>query len=193
MLARGSQRRGDTPGKGDDMAGQWEQNHHPGRALVVLGERDEARALGAALVECLDLDVTAVRDTRIARTLLAARSKGRWRLVIAARDVHGGAGLKVLREARERAADTVTVLISSTAPVALDPDAPLYVDLHVTPGVTLTQLRAAVLRAMGVSPSAALRLRGTDRRMETLEAAPLEGVGFPFGVEEETWGDRAAG
>lgn len=175
------------------MAGEREQGRHPGRALVVLGERDEARALGAALVECLDLDVTAVRDVGIARTLLAAHSTGRWRLAIAARDVHGGSGLTVLREARERAPDTVTVLVSSTAPVALDPDAPLYVDLHVTPGLTMTQLRAAVLRAMGVSPSAALRLRGTERRVETLEAAPLEGIGFPFGIEEETWSDRAAG
>ena len=132
------------------MAGQREQNHHPGRALVVLGEREEARALGAALAECLDLDVTAVRDTRIARTLLAAHSTGRWRLVIAARDVHGGAGLKVLREARERAPDTVTVLVSSTAPVALDPDAPLYVDLHVTPGATLTQLNKQQADYIGV-------------------------------------------
>jgi len=175
------------------MAGQRGSERHPGRALIVFGEREEARALGAALVECLDLDVTAVRDTRIARTLLAAHSTGRWRLVIAARDVHGGAGLTVLREAQERARETVTVLVSSTAPVALDPDAPLYVDLHVTPGVTLTQFRSAVLRAMGVSPSVAQRLRRVVRRVDTLDAAPLEGVGFPFGVEEQTWGDRVAG
>ena len=85
---------------------------HPGRALAVFSQAADARAVSGALGEALELDLTTVRDARVATALLEAPGTRRWRLVVAEHDLRGGSGLELLSRARSVDSDVVTVLVS---------------------------------------------------------------------------------
>ncbi len=159
---------------------------HPGRALAVFSQATDARAVSAALGEALELDLTTVRDARVATALLEAPGTRRWRLVVAEHDLRGGSGIELLSRARSVDSDVVTVLVSRFPKEALDLDAMFFVDHHIRAGVSTDRLREEVLRAMGFSPGAARRPVSNAKRYEQPAPLPQSHLDrYPFGRAEE--------
>ena len=161
---------------------------HPGRVLVVFSRAADAREISRCLAAALDMDLTVVRDARVAQTLLLAAGAGRFRAIIAESDLPGGTGLDLLSRAKSLDANITTVLFSRFQTEALDMHEMFFVDHHVPAGLASERLCEEVCRALGMSPGVARPPASDDRRRSAIRTAPMAMVsaaGWPFGQHRD--------
>lgn len=162
---------------------------HPGRVLVVFSRAADARDVSRCLAAALDMDLTVVRDARVAQTLLQAGGPGRFRAIIAESDLPGGTGLDLLSRAKSLDSNITTVLFSRFQTEALDMHEMFFVDHHVPAGLAGERLCEEVCRALGMSPGVARpRDFSEDRRRDAVRTAPMPMVsagGWPFGERRD--------
>lgn len=160
---------------------------HPGRVMLVFSRPGDARDVARWLTDALDMDLTVVRDFRVALSLLLAAGPGRFRAVIAESDLRGGTGLDLLSRAKSLDGAVTTLLVSRFPTEALDMHEMFFVDHHVPAGLPGERLCDEVLRALGMSPGVA---RGGTRPAPTRELpAPLPAAAL--GTGRPAFGDLA--
>jgi hypothetical protein len=146
---------------------------HPGRVMLVFSRAADARDVARWLTDALDMDLTVVRDFRVAQSLLLAAGPGRFRAVIAESDLRGGTGLELLSRAKSLDGAVTTLLVSRFATEALDMHEMFFVDHHVPAGLPGERLCDEVLRALGMSPGVARGLPRAVAAREVMHPAPL--------------------
>lgn len=137
-------------------------HEYSGRVMLVFSAPIDGRNVSRRLSCALDMDLTVVRDFRVAQSLLFAAGRGRFRAIIAESDLRGGTGLELLSRAKSLDGTVTTLLVSRFATAALDMDEMFFVDHHVPAGLPGERLCAEILRALGVSLAVARgRLRAS--------------------------------
>lgn len=150
---------------------------HPGRVLLVFSRAADARDVAGWLTDALEMDLTVVRDFRVAQSLLLAAGPGRFRAVVAESDLRGGSGLELLSRARSLDPHVNTLLVSRFPTAALDMDEMFFVDHHIPAGLAGERLCEEVCRALGTSPGVGRAMRRNAARIAHLPMAP---AGAPF-------------
>jgi DNA-binding response OmpR family regulator len=89
---------------------------HPGRLLLVCGDRAAARRLAAWLEQGTLLNVTVAHDGRTGWVLSQA---GRWAALVADADLPDFPGLELLCQSKTLAPDVPTILLTEHDPAAL--------------------------------------------------------------------------
>lgn len=161
---------------------------HPGRVLLVFSRAADARDVARCLTGALDMDLTVVRDYRVAQSLLLAAGPGRFRAIIAESDLRGGTGLELLSRAKSLDPAITSVLVSRFPTEALDMHEMFFVDHHVPAGLAGERLCEEVCRALGMSPGVARPPASDERRREAVRTAPLpivSAVAWPFGERRD--------
>ncbi len=161
----------------------------PGRVLLVFSRPGDARDVSRWLTEALDMDLTVVRDFRVALSLLLAAGPGRFRAVIAESDLRGGTGLDLLSRAKSLDGAVTTLLVSRFPTEALDMHEMFFVDHHVPAGLPGERMCDEVLRALGMSPGVARGALRPASSREPMLPAPLPAAAVGSG--RPAFGDLA--
>ncbi len=161
---------------------------HPGRVLLVFSRATDARDVSRWLTDALDMDLTVVRDFRVAQSLLLAAGPGRFRAVVCESDLRGGSGLELLSRAKSLDTHVTTILVSRFPTAALDMHEMFFVDHHVPAGLSGERMCDEVCRALGTSPGVSRALTQDARRRDTARTTmplPTLPSAWPFGQTRE--------
>lgn len=161
---------------------------HPGRVLLVFSRATDARDVSRWLTDALEMDLTVVRDFRVAQSLLLAAGPGRFRAVVCESDLRGGSGLELLSRAKSLDPAVATILVSRFPTSALDMHEMFFVDHHVPAGLSGERMCDEVCRALGTSPGVSRALAQDARRREQARGTmpmPVLPSAWPFGESRE--------
>ena len=156
-----------------------------GRVMLVFSRPSDARDVSRWLVEALDLDLTVVRDARVAASLLRAAGRGRYRAIICEADLRGGSGLELLSQAKSLDPSVTSVLVSRFRSEVLNMDELFFVDHHVPAGLPGERMTDEVLRALGLTPGSARRTAPSHGELLRAMPLPPQIVDWPFGRTRE--------
>ena len=161
---------------------------HPGRVLLVFSRATDARDVSRWLTDALDMDLTVVRDFRVAQSLLLAAGPGRFRAVVCESDLRGGSGLELLSRAKSLDPNVTSILVSRFPTAALDMHEMFFVDHHMPAGLSGERMCDEVCRALGISPGVSRAMTQDARRREVAGSTapmPMLAATWPFGESRE--------
>ena len=161
---------------------------HPGRVLLVFSRATDARDVSRWLTDALEMDLTVVRDFRVAQSLLLAAGPGRFRAVVCESDLRGGSGLELLSRAKSLDPNVTSILVSRFPTASLDMHEMFFVDHHVPAGLSGERMCDEVCRALGISPGVIRALTLDARRREIARSTmplPTLPSARPFGETRE--------
>jgi CheY-like chemotaxis protein len=158
---------------------------HPGRLLLVCGDRLAARRLAAWLEQGTLLNVTVAHDGRTGWVLSQA---GRWAALVADADLPDFPGLELLCQSKTLAPDVPTILLTEHDPAALALDELTFaVDAVLGRPCSREELLETLARHVGP---------GAVQETPSLERVPVPAPKMPpaaFPASRATLPGRAAG